>query len=259
MSQSNDLPEIGTEEWLIQTGGRLTFRQAISLSTQGSLQVVRDRLTRFTVSPNDAKSQAARVNVARSELASVLNTQRDRVLTRQGEALLHHACRTYLLGAALLSDEVFRTVNYEVAAVASLAHDDGMVNPAKPGQCFTAASASEVSEMMLQLGASASSAREGRAAVISHFQPILPKDAGPTAQMVAAGASADVMGVGLKGLSPSLLAEIWQEWPDSGFIPAVRGLLKGEISRAPLTRPGVLALSGMPYLLRPGKKRNLIS
>lgn len=253
MSQSNDLPEIGTEEWLIQTGGRLTFRQAISLSTQGSLQIFRDRLTRVTVEPIEAKSQAARVNVARRELALVLNTHRNRVLSRQGQALLHHACRTYLLGAALLSDEVFRTVNYEVAAVAALAHDDGMVNPSKPGQCFTADSASEVNEMMLQLGSSASSAKEARAAVISHFQPTLPMDAGPTAQMVAVGASADVMGVGLKSISPSLLAEVWQEWPDSGFIPAVRVLLKGEISRAPLTRPGVLALSGMPYLLRPGK------
>jgi hypothetical protein len=71
--------------------------------------------------------------------------------------------------------------------------------------------------------------------------------------MIAVGASADVMGVGLRNLSTSLHADLWQEWPDLGFIPEVKGLLKGERARAPFTRPGVLAISGMPYLLRSSK------
>ncbi len=70
------------------------------------------------------------------------------------------------------------------------------------------------------------------------------------AEMIALGASADVMGIGLKKIDSALQLEIWDEWPDLGFISEVRVLLKGERTRAPRTRPGVLALSGMPYLLR---------
>ena len=92
-----------------------------------------------------------------------------------------------------------------------------------------------------------------RAAVVSHFQPNLPSQSGAEAQMIALGASADVMGIGLKKIDTELLRDIWVEWPDLGFIQEVRALLKGERTRAPLTRPGVLALSGMPYLLRSSK------
>jgi hypothetical protein len=101
--------------------------------------------------------------------------------------------------------------------------------------------------------ASQSSADVARAAVISHFQPRLPAQAGPDAQLVARGASADVMGFGLKKVNTGLMNEIWQEWPDVNFLARVKELLKGERTRAPRTRPGVLARSGMPYLLRSGR------
>jgi hypothetical protein len=64
------------------------------------------------------------------------------------------------------------------------------------------------------------------------------------------GASADVMSFGLKKVDTGLTREIWQEWPDVNFLARVKELLKGERTRAPRTRPGVLARSGMPYLLR---------
>jgi hypothetical protein len=250
MSQTNRHLEIGTEEWLNQTGGRLTILQAISISAQGSAQVFSGRLSRSRIEPLEANNQASRVKIARDALASVLETHRERILERQGEALLNHACRTYLLGAALVPDDVFKSVNQAAAAVAALAHDDGLANPSQSGNCFTVDSAKEVDELM---GASNSSADAARAAVISHFQPKLPMNAGADAKLVAAGASADVMGFGLKRISPSLLTELWQEWPDLEFISDVRVLLKGERTRAPRTRPGVLALTGMPYLTRSGR------
>lgn len=253
MSQTNRHLEVGTEEWLNQTGGRLTTRQAISISAQGSVQVISGRLSRTRIEPREANNQASRVKIARDVLASVLETHRERVLERQGEALLNHACRTYLLGAALLTDDVFRNVNQVAAAVAALAHDDGLANPSQSENCFTVDSALEVDNIMHQLGAANSWADAARAAVISHFQPKLPMNASADAKLVAAGASADVMGFGLKRISPSLLTDLWQEWPDLEFISDVRVLLKGERTRAPRTRPGVLALSGMPYLTRSGR------
>ena len=242
--------EVGTEEWLIQTGGRLTLRQALALSAHGSAQVIRERLSRSAPTPVESGRQGARVAVARSELAKVLDTQRERVLERQGQALLHHACRTYLLGAALLSDASFHRVDHKAAVVAALTHDDGLVHPSTPGNCFTADSAAESRTMMGLLGASSDSTDAARAAVISHFQPRLPTGAGAEAQMVALGASADVMGFGLRGIDPGLMRSVWQEWPDLSFLAEVAVLLKGERARAPSTRPGVLSLSGLPYLLR---------
>ena len=245
--------EIGTEEWLAKTGGRLTIPQALALSTQGLAQSARERVGRSRPDRDESTRQAARVAVARKELVIVLDTLRDRVIDRQGEALLNHACRTYLLGAALVSDENYRRVDHTAAAVAALAHDDGLVLPSTPGNCFTTDSASEVDAMMGQIGGSHGSAAVARAAVISHFQPTLPMQASADAQLVALGASADVMGFGLRKLDRGLTQEVWQEWPDLNFLADVKKLLKRERARAPRTRPGVLARSGMPYLLRPSR------
>jgi hypothetical protein len=253
MGKKSHAFEIGTEEWLAQTGGRLTGPQALALSTQGFAQSARESVSRHRADQHEAVRQAARVAVARKELVPVLDSLRERVIERQGHALLNHACRTYVLGAALLSDEHFRRVNLTAAAVAALAHDDGLLKPSAGGNCFTADSAVEADVMGARMQATQTVADVARAAVVSHFQPRLPSQAGPDAQLVALGASGDVMGYGLKRLDPALMNEIWQEWPDMNFLVDLKELLKGERTRAPRTRPGVLARSGMPYLLRPGR------
>ena len=245
--------EVGTEEWLAQTGGRLTYRQALVLSGQGLAQSARERFNRRQPSPAESFGQVARIAAARDELAAVLATQRARVIERQGHSLVNHACRTFVLGAALLTDDVFARVNLTTAAVAALTHDDGLLHPSTPGNCFTADSAIEADAMMAQLGQSGGPTQVARAAVISHFQPRLPERAGPEARMVALGASADVMGFGLGRLDPGLLEAVWNEWPDLGLLSEVKSLLLRERTRAPRTRPGVLSYSGMPYLLRRGR------
>lgn len=253
MTKGSSSPDVGTPEWLRETGGRLTLRQAVALSVQGSTQLVRERLSRARPEAIEAAGQVARVELARAQLRGVLASQRSRVVERQGEPLLHHGCRTYLLGAALLSDEAFGRVQHEAAVTAALAHDDGLVHPRTPGGCFTADSATEAAILMEALGVAGDLVAASRAAVISHFQPALPPGAGAEAQLVALGASADVMGFGLRRVDPGVMVEIWREWPDLTFLKEVKGLLKGERRRAPRTRPGVLAMSGMPYLLRAGR------
>jgi hypothetical protein len=245
--------EIGTEEWLTQTGGRLSIGQALVLSGQGLAQAGRDRFSRRRPTAAESSRQRARVDIARDELAAVLKTQRARVIERQGQALLNHACRTYLLGAALVSDELFSRANQTATAVAALAHDDGLVHPSTGGNCFTADSATEAHAMLSHVGAASADVQVARSAVISHFQPKLPEQSGADAQIVALGASADVMGFGLGRVGAELLQEMWDEWPELGFLADVKLLLKRERTRAPLTRPGVLAISGMPYLLRPAR------
>lgn len=251
MVERKSSSKIGTEQWLRDTGGKLTFPQAVFLSAQGLAQSAGDRFASRPVT-RDFAAQAARVSIARAELLKVLDTQRERVLERQGEGLLNHACRTYLLGAALLPDELFVEVDQTAAVVAALTHDDGLVHPSTPGNCFSADSAIEADEMMFRLCKSSDlgAGHVARTAVIAHFQPRLPKGASAEAQLVASGASADVMGFGLRRIDPELGKELWQEWPDIGFLSDVRHLLKGERTRAPWTRPGVLSWSGMPYLLR---------
>jgi hypothetical protein len=242
--------EIGTIDWLRQTGGRLTIPQALVLSAQGLAQAGGDRFRRRRPSPTESVAQSSRVSTARKELADVLASQRERVIERQGQPLLNHACRTFALGAALLTDDQFRRVDFTAAAVAALAHDDGLVHPSTPGNCFTADSAVEASRMMASVGASGDATDVARAAVVSHFQPKLPHGAGVDAQLVALGASADVMGFGLARIDSGILTDVWSEWPDLDFLSDVRRLLRGERTRAPRTRPGVLSFSGMPSLLR---------
>lgn len=250
MGESGKSSEIGTMKWLTETGGQLTIPQALVLSAQGLAQAGGDRLRRQRPSQAESSAQSTRASTARRELATVLASQGERVIERQGQPLLNHACRTFVLGAALLTDDQFRRVDFTAAVVAALAHDDGLVHPSTPGDCFTADSAVEANTMMVRMGASSEASYVAQAAVVSHFQPRLPRGAGADAQLVALGASADVMGFGLARIDSGLLAEMWQEWPDLYFLSDVRRLLKGERTRAPRTRPGVLSFSGMPSLLR---------
>lgn len=243
-------PEIGTEEWLAATGGRLTPGQATALAAAGFAQLARERVSRSRGGTPRASEQAGRLDVARRELDGVLVTERQHVVDRQGETLLHHGCRTYLLGVLLVPSEVFGRLDQEACVVAALTHDDGLVHPTSPGGCFTADSADEAARVMSRLGAGPDEITTTRAAVISHFQPTLPPGASAEAHVVARGASADVMGFGLRGVDPGVAREIWQEWPDQGFPRVVGRLFKGERTRAPRTRAGVLSLSGMPYFLR---------
>lgn len=253
MVEKRNAFEIGTEEWLTDTGGRLTIAQAVVMSAQGLTQAVSARFNARRPTPSEAAGQSARIAMARNKLESMLTTQRARVIERQGQPVLNHACRTYVLGAALVSDDIFERVDHTAAAVAALTHDDGLIHPSTPGNCFTSDSAVEADIMMTQLGQPKDAADVSRAAVIAHFQPRLPSNAGPDAQLVSLGASADAMGFGLRRIDRDLLIEIWHEWPDLGFLPDLKKLLIRERARAPRTRPGVLSYSGMPSLLRSGR------
>ncbi len=248
--------EVGTEAWLIKTGGRLSILQALKISAQGLAQTIRDRTSRSKgLTASEASRQLKQVSAARIELAKVLDSLGSRVLDRQGQAMLNHTCRTYIFGSALLSGKAFERVNQTAAVVAALAHDDGLVRPSTAGNCFTGESALEAQNMMGRLGAPALAIGLARGAVISHFQPILPSMSGPEAQLVALGASADVMGIGLRKIHPQIVSDAFEEWPELDFFAELKKLLWGEISRAPRTRPGVLAISGMPYLLRRPRSR----
>ena len=247
---------VGTEQWLRATGGRLTLFQALGISAQGFAQTLSSRVSgRSRLSDAEASNQFARVSAAKKELSLVLSSLQNHVLDRQGQAVLNHACRTYLLGAALVPDEVFNRLDHTAAAVAALAHDDGLLHPSTSGNCFTADSAIEANNMIASLGLPESSSEQTRAAVISHFQPKLPVNSGAEAQLIALGASADVMGIGLRKIHPQIIHEIWQEWPDLSFLYDIKKLFKREITRAPRTRAGILALSGMPYLLRNSREQ----
>lgn len=242
---------VGSEKWLRATGGRLTFFQALGISAQGFAQIISARVTgRSRLSDEETSNQIARVSAARKVLSLVLPSLQNQVLDRQGQEVMNHACRSYLLGAALMADEAFHRLDHTAAAVAALAHDDGLLHPSTTGNCFTADSAIEASNMIASLGLPESASVQARAAVIAHFQPKLPVNSGAEAQLVALGASADVMGIGLRRIHHQLIREIWQAYPDLGFLSQIKKLLKGEINRAPRTRAGILALSGMPYLLR---------
>ncbi len=174
MGTSGSDLEIGTDQWLVRTGGRLTLMQALKIAAQGFHQTMQSRLSRKSQhGESQASEQLGRVNKARDHLTPVLQVLRDRVIDRQGQAMLNHSCRTYLLGAALLSDEEFRRIDFTLAAVAALAHDDGLVNPSTHGNCFTADSASEANFLLEKLGMPEKSFEPARAAVIAHFQPVL--------------------------------------------------------------------------------------
>jgi hypothetical protein len=113
-------PEIGTEEWLAATAGRLTPGQATALAAAGFAQLARERVSRSRGGTPRASEQAGRLDVARRELDGVLVTERQHVVDRQGETLLHHGCRTYLLGVLLVPATILGIAALALTAEQSL-------------------------------------------------------------------------------------------------------------------------------------------
>lgn len=129
--------------------------------------------------------------------------------------LLQHCWRTFYFGALLGKLRGWR-FDAEVLVLACLLHDLGLTGPYMGPLPFEIEGAQAAKKLLTAHGFSAAKTRQVWSGIAMHplaiaeFQP-------PSIRLVAAGAGADVLGDGLRGLPAQAIREVLAAHPRLGF------------------------------------------
>jgi hypothetical protein len=163
------------------------------------------------------------------------------VFARQAcpEVLFNHCMRTFLFGA-LHEQHHGRSYNAEAAFVAASLHDLGLLMAYETaGRPFEVDSANAAEQLALQNGLSAQVATLiWNAAAMHDMRWAIVEKQNPTVELVAAGASADVLGPDEEMISRAATAEVLRAFPRLGFKVQFAQLLTDHCSRKPLSQLG---------------------
>lgn len=205
------MAKLGTLDWISKTEGKLGFVDKLTLIAQG----VRAK----AANKQDLKTGR---KVRLREVADIIPP--DTAITREALALCRQASETYLFNHCLrayfwarLLDDDARTYDDEAMFTAMMLHDLGLTESYRPkaGQerCFTAVGAEKVTELAIKHGWSDRRAQSAANAITLHLNVIIGSEHGKEAQMVKAGAVADVAGIGLHRLQIDQLAKVLEKYP----------------------------------------------
>jgi HD domain len=177
-------------------------------------------------------------------------------LSRQAcpEVLFNHCMRTFLFGA-LHENHHGRSYDSEAAFVAAALHDLGLLQAYETeGRPFEIDSANAAEHLALQNGLSPQVADlVWNAAAMHDMRWAIVTKQNPTVELVAAGASADVVGPDETMISPAATAEVLDAFPRLGFKAQFARLLTDHCRRKPLSQLGTW-LDGYCRAAAPGAK-----
>src|SRR5690606_33429069 len=134
--------------------------------------------------------------------------------------------RTYVFGALLLEAQG-RAFDAELAFVAVMLHDLGLVEPyISPDRRFELDSADAASRLLMEHRRSAEEAALVWEAIALHLTGEIAVRMAPEIALVALGAAADATGAGLEQLPESEVAAVLEAYPRLGFKEAaVQGII----------------------------------
>ena len=152
----------------------------------------------------------------------------------QPEWMQNHLMRTYSFGALLLGAQG-RSFDPEVAFAAAMLHDLGLAEPyISPDRRFEIDGADAAARFLSEHGRSADESERVWQAVALHLYPFLSAHVAPEAALVALGAAADAVGLGLEQLAPADVDEVLAAYPRLGFKEgAIQGIIS-QCERKPL-------------------------
>lgn len=237
--------DLGTHQWLERTSGQLTTRERRSLLrplVAAQATNVTGRLSMLLrVSPGRRRNPA--VHGGHPAPDSAL-TRAATATARRGlsPALLNHAHRTFLFGAALGELDGL-DVDHELLLAAALLHDIGLPTRV-PHVDFTRAGSRAARDVAELVGLSTAATDTLRTAITLHHTPGVSLAHGPVAYLLSAGAALDVVGLRAWQLPPELLAEIVAAHPRLGFKREFSAAFRAEATRAPRGRAAFLRRYG---------------
>lgn len=155
------------------------------------------------------------------------------------EVLFNHCMRTYLFGA-LHEQHHGRSYDAEAGFIAASLHDLGLLKAYETeGRPFEVDSANAAEKLALQNGLSPQVATLiWNAAAMHDMRWAIVEKQNPTVELVAAGASADVLGPDEEMISRAATAEVLQAFPRLGFKVRFTQLLTDHCARKPLSQLG---------------------
>ena len=155
------------------------------------------------------------------------------------EVLFNHCMRTFLFGA-LHEQHHGRAYNAEAAFVAAALHDLGLLKAYESEvRPFEVDSANAAEQLALQNGLSPQIATLVWNATAMHdMRWAIVEKQNPTVELVAAGASADVVGPDKEMISAAAVTEVVKAFPRLGFKVQFAQLLTDHCKRKPLSQLG---------------------
>jgi hypothetical protein len=163
------------------------------------------------------------------------------LLSRQAcpEVLFNHCMRTFLFGA-LHEQHHRRAYNAEAAFVAAALHDLGLLKAYESaGKPFEVDSANAAEQLALQNGLAPQVATlVWNAAAMHDMRWAIVERQNPTVELVAAGASADVVGADEQIIPAAAVTEVVKAFPRLGFKVQFAQLLTDHCKRKPLSQLG---------------------
>jgi len=241
---SPDPNRLGGPEWLVATGGRLTWQQrgsmfATSVATQFELflqKIARRRSVRIDVE-----------SIMRLPDSRLVREAQEAALC-QSSALLAHGYRTALFARALAQiDRV--EVDEEHLVVCALLHDAGLV-PAVAGEDFTLRSARIAEGAAHRAGQEAIAPRLRDAICVHTTIGIDVEKDGALGAYTQFGAMVDLVGLRERHLPHDLVSRVVDDHPRAGFTTEIIAALGAEARAVPGGRFAILRCVGFAPAVR---------
>jgi hypothetical protein len=194
---------------------------------------------------NIGRSPGRRTGVVRAKLIGMTTVANiripDSVLAREAETLLcdispsflvGHCRRTYVFGSLAAAGAGLK-VNEELAYIASLLHDLGLVEKYVTERRFEVDGAEAARDWALSRGLSPDDARTIWDAIALHTSRGIADLRTPECAVVHWGAGVDVAGFGAEKFDAAAIQAIHDAYPRDGLAAGMAGLVEGVAGRNP--------------------------
>jgi hypothetical protein len=234
----------GSLSWSSRTSGQLSDverRQLLVPLASAHLSNALGR-TAMLLRLNSGRRVDVPVRALHQPSSALTRAAEQQAKERLSPALLNHAYRCYLFGAALASLEQIE-VDRELLFAAAMLHDTGLATPVKDVD-FTLASVRVAHQVSETVGLSDAATETLGNAITLHHSPDVTLADGPVAYLMSAGASLDVIGLRSWQLPSDLLRKATAERPRHGFKREFRALWAAQAKAVPQGRARLLQRYG---------------
>jgi hypothetical protein len=249
------LGDVGTIEWSRRTGGllsgveRMRFLIATALTIGSEIpRLLAARVIRAAAGPDPSEVQMPDTPFARAVIEACNELE---------PMMVEHCYRSYIFGRTLAKVEGAKCDEKALFA-ATMLHDQGFLNAvALDSECFTAASATSVQELLSSYGFSEQDQRDVLDAITRHLNPVVDPSQGEIQRYAHAGILLDMFGVRARELDPEGVERVFDEHPRHGFTVAVEGILREHGGKVKKSRSRLLFASGFGGSLALSRWRKL--